>query len=684
MICCLNPNCAQPINPDTAQICQSCGASLVFSLRGRYRPIKLIGRGGFGRTYLAQDSDRLNTYCVLKQFAPQAQGTKSLSKAIQLFQQEAERLHELGEHPQIPALMAYFEQDQYLYLVQQMIEGKTLLQEMRRQGTLDEAGARSLLEDLLPVLKFIHERNIIHRDITPSNIIRRRIDGKLVLIDFGVAKQFSDAILHEPGTRIGTEGYAPIEQLRGGQAYPSSDLYSLAATCLHLLTGVKPERLYSPLEGRWLWRETLQQNNLKVSPQLGNVLDRLVKDLMSERYISAQAVLDDLRGLPSLEGAVPGWIRQHPEGKISTSSPPSGPVSRPDVSSRPIQPFSQPSSQPSGQPFSQPSSQPPSQPLSQPTSTSTRRGTSQPPISQRPSAPPRTGWRCIRTLTGHSSWVTTVAFNPKTSTLVSGSLDDTIRVWNLSTSTQLYQLAGHARGVNHVAISPTGQVLASCGDDDTVKIWNLTSGELLHTLKAHMRDVNSVAIAANSSLLASGSDDRTVKLWKLDQGTLIRSLAGTAGMIKSVVITPDERFLVSGGLDNKVRYWNLQQGEMVRVFSGHFNSVNQVAIAPSGKLIASASKDKTVRLWSVASGSLIHTLSGHAQEVSSVAIAPDSVTIISGSRDGSVKIWDAQTGMLKHTLAEHSGTVTAVAIHRSSQYVASASADKTIKIWQNA
>ncbi|MFE4106819.1 protein kinase domain-containing protein [Almyronema epifaneia] len=658
MICCLNPNCAQPINPDAAGNCQCCNTPIITDLRGRYRPIKLIGRGGFGRTYLAQDRDRLNSYCVLKQFAPQAQGTKSLDKAIQLFQQEAERLHDLGEHPQIPTLMAYFEQDQYLYLVQQMIDGKTLLQEMRRRGTLDEAGVRSLLEDLLPVLQFVHERNIIHRDITPSNIIRRQVDNKLVLIDFGVAKQFSETILHEPGTRIGTEGYAPIEQLRGGQAYPSSDLYSLGATCLHLLTGVKPERLYSPLEGRWMWREALQQNNLKVSPQLGNVLDRLVKDLISDRYASAQDVLTDLRGLPSLEGAVPGWVRQHPEGKISTSSPPSAPPSRPGGTS------------------SRPPSQPPS--ISPAYSGGTPASQS---VGKRPLAP--RGWRCVRTLSGHSSWVTTIAFNPKTPILASGSLDDTIRLWNLQTGAMLENLAGHARGVNEVVISPGGQVLASCGDDDTIKVWNLATGELLQTIKGHIRDVNAVAIGANGWLLASGSDDRTIKLWKLDRGTLIKSLTGSAGMIKSVVITPDERFLVSGGLDNKVRLWNLQQGVMVRAFSGHFNSVSQVAIAPNGKLIASASKDKTVRLWSMASGGLIHTLSDHTQEVNAVAIAPDSVTVVSGSRDGTVKIWDAQTGNLKHSLSAHTGAVTAVAIHRSGQYIASASADKTVKIWQN-
>ncbi|NJL49318.1 MAG: serine/threonine protein kinase, partial [Leptolyngbyaceae cyanobacterium SM2_5_2] len=308
MICCLNPNCPQPNHATLAEVCPTCGTPLTPRLRGRYRPIKLIGRGGFGRTYFAVDTDRLNNRCVIKQFAPQTQGTKSFLKAVQLFEQEAMRLNELGEHSQIPTLLAYFEQDKYLYLVQQMIGGRTLYQEVATQGAYDESAVRRLLDDLLPVLQFIHQKGVIHRDITPTNIIRRNTDQMPVLIDFGVAKQFSEAVMYEPGTRIGTEGYAPIEQLRSGQSYPSSDLYSLGATCLHLFTGCKPEDLYSPLEGRWMWPERLQQMGRTVSPGLTQILNGMTRDLVSDRYPTAQDVIHDLQRLPKLEGNVPGWL----------------------------------------------------------------------------------------------------------------------------------------------------------------------------------------------------------------------------------------------------------------------------------------------------------------------------------------------------------------------------------------
>ena len=629
--------------------------------------MKLIGKGGFGRTYLAVDADRLNTECVVKQFAPQTQGTKSFSKAVQLFEQEALRLNELGEHPQIPSLLAYFEHNQYLYLVQQGIEGRNLYQELHKNGPFSEVAIVKLLHEVLPVLQFIHDRGVIHRDITPTNIMRRKLDGKPVLIDFGVAKQFRETILYEPGTRIGTEGYAPIEQLRSGQAYPSSDLYSLGATCLHLLTGTKPESLYSPLEGRWLWKEALEAENRSINPLLGQVLERLVKDVVSERYQSAKAVLADLRRFESSRGIVPGWVTKHTTGSLfekleSDRLPPSNPP----ASGGQIPPTLPPNS---GGSLSSPQRSKGSTPLP-------KSGTKRPGMRRDVS-----GWHCVGELKGHESWVTTVDFNPKTATLVSGGLDDTIRVWNLQTGQILFTLAGHARGVNQVTIGAGGQVLASCGDDDLIKVWNLADGSLLHTLSGHMRDVTSVAISQDGFWLASGSEDRTIKLWKLDKGVLAKTLTGSAGMIRSVVWA-GRGFLVSGGLDNQIRLWNLQLGEMVKAIPGHVNSVNEVAISREGNWAVSASKDRSVRIWDLTSSRPLKTLTGHTQEVNAVAITADDTTIVSGSSDGTVRFWNSQSGQLLQTLSAHNNAVHSLAIHRSGRLVASASADKLIKLWK--
>jgi formylglycine-generating enzyme required for sulfatase activity len=265
--------------------------------------LRLLGEGGFSRTYAAEDVDRLDAPCVIKQFFPQVQGTGQRTKAAEFFKEEAFRLYELGEnHTQIPRLLAYFEQGSSLYLVQEFIQGKTLLQEVQ-QKPFSEEQIRQLLADLLPVLHFIHSRNVIHRDIKPENIIRRDSDGKPVLIDFGGAKQVTQTSLARQATVIYTIGYAPTEQMAGFACH-ASDLYALGVTCVRLLTRCLPlqntdgqieDNLYDAMNAKWLWPERLQENGITISDGLGKILDKLLKHLPNDRYQSAVEVLDDLK-----------------------------------------------------------------------------------------------------------------------------------------------------------------------------------------------------------------------------------------------------------------------------------------------------------------------------------------------------------------------------------------------------
>ncbi|HIK09625.1 MAG TPA: protein kinase, partial [Oscillatoriaceae cyanobacterium M33_DOE_052] len=322
---CINPNCIKPQNPDSSKYCQTCGSMLISLLGGQYRITRALGQGGFGKTYLAEDTRRRNSQCVVKQFAPEP-GMKSnpgaLQKATELFNEEAERLLQLEEHPQIPTLYAYFEENlpqagnnqeiPYQYLVQQYIKGQTLQQELKA-GPFSETKIRELLQDLLPVLDFIHQHKVIHRDIKPENIIRRDSDKKLVLIDFGVAKANTKTLLTRQGTSVGTAGYAPLEQMMQGIAYPASDLYSLAVTCIRLLTGCVPngdgsDKLFNALEGCWVWRQNLPKGS-NVSSELGAILDKLLETIAKNRYQSAAEVLKALNS-PLSKGSQGGWGSQ--------------------------------------------------------------------------------------------------------------------------------------------------------------------------------------------------------------------------------------------------------------------------------------------------------------------------------------------------------------------------------------
>jgi formylglycine-generating enzyme required for sulfatase activity len=271
---------------------------------------------------------------------------ETLKKATELFNQEADRLLQLGDHPQIPTLFAYFEEDNYLYLVQQFIQGQDLLHELEEQGTFTETKIRELLNDLLPVLQFIHDHKVIHRDLKPENIMRRQIDGKLVLIDFGVAKQKGGSLLTQQGTTVGTPGYAPMEQMNG-VTYPASDLYSLAVTCIRLMTGCLrnmdgSDELFNHFEGGWAWRDKLLPGTTIGEP-LGQVLDKLLQDYVKQRYQSATEVLTALNQQPISPPSQP--VAQPLGTTIIVNPPPSQPVAQPvtprmavNLPSSPVQP----------------------------------------------------------------------------------------------------------------------------------------------------------------------------------------------------------------------------------------------------------------------------------------------------------------------------------------------------------
>jgi serine/threonine protein kinase len=286
---CLNPACPSPPNPAGHNFCRTCGSKLL--LKDRYRAIQPLGQGGFGKTFLAVDEDKpSHPPCVIKQFFPQAQGTNTVQKAAELFTQEAVRLDELGEHPQIPDLLAYFSQGNQQYLVQEFIDGRDLAQELASNGTFNEAQVRSLLNDLLPVLQFVHQHHVIHRDIKPENIIRRRSNSQLFLVDFGAAKVVTGTALGRTGTAIGSAGFAAPEQ-SFGRAVFASDIYGLGVTCIHLLTGMHPFDLFDPHENAWVWRNALKR---PVSDALGRILDKMIESPINQRYQSAASVLKEL------------------------------------------------------------------------------------------------------------------------------------------------------------------------------------------------------------------------------------------------------------------------------------------------------------------------------------------------------------------------------------------------------
>lgn len=265
-------------------------------LDGRYQVVQVLGSGGFGQTYLAQDTRRPgNPICVVKHLKPASTNAGVLDTARRLFHSEGETLEQLGHHDQIPRLLAYFEENQEFYLVQEFIEGHTLGVELPPGQRWAESGVMQLLQEVLTVLEFVHHRGVIHRDIKPDNLIRRTLDNKIVLVDFGAVKQVRTQTITASGqvsaatVAIGTPGYMATEQAQG-RPRPSSDIYSLGIIAIQALTGLAPLQLQEDLNtGELLW-----QHLVSVSPRLGTVLNKMVRYHFKDRYQSATEALQEL------------------------------------------------------------------------------------------------------------------------------------------------------------------------------------------------------------------------------------------------------------------------------------------------------------------------------------------------------------------------------------------------------
>ncbi len=254
----------------------------------RYKILNLIGRGGFGETYLAEDINNFNSLCVVKKLRPIFSDSARLEIAKKLFQREAKTLKQLGdEHNQIPRLLAYFSENQEFYLVQELIEGDNLEKIFAQHNTLPEIQVIELIQDVLEILKFVHENNVIHRDIKPANLIQRKKDGKIVLIDFGAVKE---TLAKGSTIIIGTYGYMPVEQAQGKPIF-CSDIYALGIVAIEALTGLKHHQLTRDSQTD----EVKELITKKVNSDLARVLNKMVHTDFQERYQTASEVLSEIR-----------------------------------------------------------------------------------------------------------------------------------------------------------------------------------------------------------------------------------------------------------------------------------------------------------------------------------------------------------------------------------------------------
>jgi WD40 repeat protein len=567
-------------------------------IKERYRLIKQIANGEFCQIFLAVDENQFPPIpCVIQQLSSSKQTPGN-------FQCQVEKLTELGKHPQIPSLITHFKENEYYYLIQEFIEGDNLASLVEKQGVFNETQIWQILKSLLPVLKFIHHHQIIHRNIKPENIIFRSTNknpdllDNLVLSDFAMMKVVSTN--QSEDDIVGSPEYISPEQTQGKAVF-ASDLYSLGVTCIYLLTQISPFELFDIANNSWIWRDYLTN---QISEHLAQTLDKLLKYNLQERWQSADQLIDALgikdnylyqlfpiktdywQLLYTFKNQINSFINtvalSH-DGKILASGEDNKSIKLWDLNNRQL----------------------------------------------------------IANFPGHTQAITSVIFNHNDTILATASDDQTINLWDVKTLAKIHLLTGHSHAVKSLAFHPQGQILASGSWDKTIKIWDVNTGLGLNTLTGHKLQINAVAFSPQGRLLASASYDRTVRIWQLEDGkfNLLTTLSGHTWAVLTVAFSPNGQILATGSGDNTIKLWDVGTGELISTLSGHSWSVVAVAFSADGETLISGSWDKTVKIWQISTKKEIASLVGHTDSVSSVAISHDAKLIASGSKDKTIKLW---------------------------------------------
>ncbi len=733
MTYCLNPDCQKPRNPDSAKTCRNCGATLW--LKDRYRAIAAIGQGGFGRTFLAVDEDKPSKpRCVIKQFLPIAQDPRNLKKAADLFEKEAVRLEDLGHHPQIPELFAYFRQEGQQYLIQEFIYGKTLA-DLLTQGAFAEVQVREVLTSLLPVLEFIHGHKVIHRDIKPGNIISMAsAQGSMALPPSGkfdwttlqqalateAAQGFRNVIspsyrFHEllsfslsqspKDVAIGLQTHC--EQLAAQFArYPALPLAQRqylvtdASRLLFELRHASEAKLGQPAIGRLglvdfgaaksvQGLEPMQTGTTIGSPEYVAPEQARGKAVFaSDLYSLGVTCIHLLTKLSPYDLFDPHeniWIwRRYLTYPISDKlgfildkllepALPRRYQSAIDV----LQdlegaiPVASP-----GESFANVSriAVSPSVPSSSlPVQSPAAMPAASMPMMPFPAQPSFQITPRPRLIS--PGLAPALETDP---TILNPPLEPPKSRRKALPSWQCVHTFEAMGRIYAIALSPTEPILASA-IGNTIKLWDLDTLQPIRTLTGHLDIIPALVISPDGNLLISGSADKAITFWEIATGRRLANLPLHADTVLALAVSPVEKLLASSSFYDPITLWDMALAHKRHGLLGHSARIDALAFSPNGTMLASGSGDMTIKLWDTNTGAEIRTLAGHTHQISSLAFNPDGTTLASASWDGTVKLWNLKNRRQGRMLEAESGRINGLAWSADGKNLAIAS--DNLQIW---
>ncbi len=285
------------------------------------------------------------------------------------------------------------------------------------------------------------------------------------------------------------------------------------------------------------------------------------------------------------------------------------------------------------------------------------------------------------TLKGHEGWIQAVTVTPNGDQVISGSTDGTVCIWDIKTGGKLKTLKGHKTAVYALDVSLNGKQIVSGSDDGIIRIWDIDNSDNNKILNGHWGSVRAITIIPNKKQVVSGSADGTIRIWDMETGESIRTLGQYGVSIYAIALSPNGKQIVSGSNDGFVYIWDIETGKILKTSERHKKAVDTVAVTSNGEQIVSGSKDCIIHVWDITTGKKLKTMSGQKSEVYAVALTPNRKQVVSGLKDGTIRIWDLKTNKILRTLERHERTVYTVALTPNGKQIVSWLADNTIRIW---
>jgi WD40 repeat protein/tRNA A-37 threonylcarbamoyl transferase component Bud32 len=749
-----------PPAPADPQAPQSVVENALLGSFGDYDLLEEIARGGMGVVYKARQS-KLGRIVAVKMIQA---GPRSGKEFVRRFRTESAAAAIL-QHPHIVAIHDVGVHEGLHYFSMDYVEGRNLAQRVGQQP-LAANKAAWYVEIIAQAIDYAHERGILHRDLKPSNVLIDSNDQPRIT-DFGLARRLDgESSLTMTGQVLGSPSFMPPEQAgaKRGKVGRPSDVYALGGILYYLLTARAPFQADS-LE------HTITQviNAEPVSPRLLNpsvprdletITLKCLEKEPSRRYQTARELADELgrvlrhepiRARPITQPEkLWRWCRRKPAlatalgfalaalliGLVTTS-----------WQWRRAERLAE--SERDGRIAGQRQLYVAAMNLAQAAWEQNHVSRTRKLLNETVNAPER-GFEWyywerqmhleLRTLRGHTGPILAVAYSPDGRRIVTGSADETARVWDAETGQESLRLEGHTASVRAVAFSRDGERIVTGSWDRTVRVWETATGRLLHSIVANGKEVFSVAFSpdgqrivsggqeakarvwdANSATelfpleghtslvwavafstdgerIVTGSWDQTVKMWDAKTGQELRTFIGHRGAVLSVAFSPDGQRVVTGGQDHRAKVWDAANGTVLFTLKGHTAAVLSVSFSQDGKRILTSSDDQTARVWDAASGEELRVFKGHGSRIGSAALSPDGQRIVTGGGavrfapdgiafnpttgdDQAAKVWDASDAREVLTLSGHEKDVVSVDVSADGRFVASASFDGTARVW---